>query len=501
MRLAILAVLAAGCGGHASRSAVPESTLPDFAAARWVPARPVFLVASPSLGDAQRTARDVIDLAGAATGVELRDVMRASEAVFGVDALHPDPLAAIGVDLQGGWSLFGDDQGATLVVHLAAPAQMAGFLDHQRARGLVTRSVVVDRVEVTSATLLTGVAVSWAIDRDWMWIHLGPGTPGASDDQARWFTASHAPHEAGWTGDWAWAQRAAGAARAVVGVLDLKGALAGAVARLPDALACTRLAGSVGRVSLAFEGDGRHVSVRLGLDVGSTDRLRGMLLPPPSGWGATAAHAALAAQWNLDLAAARDRLAPCLSASGGPLGLIDEASVRAARAVLIGFDADTLSGSGAIALDVTSTAYLERQLDRIPLRRSLEREKAFGPYRGFQIAIPFSVTVEYVLDHQLDHQPGHQLAIAALGDGVLAALVAPGPPRPVPIFAIDAAPPAMSVESWQAVIHGLAERRLERSTGAFTRRVVDRLMAWRDAHLAVTAEGGEIAVAVSGNRR
>jgi hypothetical protein len=166
--------------------------------------------------------------------------------------------------------------------------------------------------------------------------------------------------------------------------------------------------------------------------------------------------------------------------------------------VLVGFDADTLSGSGAIALDVTSTAYLERQLDRIPLRRSLEREKTFGPYRGFQIAIPFSVTVEYVLDH---HQPDHQLAIAALGDGVLAGLVAPGPPRPTPIFAIDVAPPAMSAESWQAVIHGLAERRLERSAGALTRRVVDRLMAWRDAHLAVTAEGGEIAVTVSGTRR
>ena len=177
--------------------------------------------------------------------------------------------------------------------------------------------------------------------------------------------------------------------------------------------------------------------------------------------------------------------------------------MRAGRAVLVGFDPDTLSGSGAIALDVTSPAYLERQLDRIPLRKTLERPRAFGPYHGFQIAIPFSITVEYVID------PQHQLAIAALGDGVLAGLVAPGPTRPAPdaaaiaapIAAIDVAPPEMSAEAWQTVIHGVIERRLDRSAGALARRAAGALMAWHDAHLAVTAAPGEIVVAVSGNRR
>ncbi|HEX7840726.1 MAG TPA: hypothetical protein VF469_24785, partial [Kofleriaceae bacterium] len=188
MRLAILAVIAAGCGGHASSPAAPESTLPGFAAARWVPANPRYVLASPSAGEAQRTARGAIDLLAAVTGAGLRDAMRASEAMFGVDALHPDPLAAIGVDLAGSWALFGDELGPTLVVHLAAPAQMAAFLDHQRARGLVTRARVVDRIEVTSATLPTGITVSWAIDGDWMWGHLAlPGTP----EDGRWFTASH----------------------------------------------------------------------------------------------------------------------------------------------------------------------------------------------------------------------------------------------------------------------------------------------------------------------
>ncbi|HEY0484301.1 MAG TPA: hypothetical protein VGD37_42570 [Kofleriaceae bacterium] len=490
MRLALFAVIAAACGGRATPQAGPAGALP-FAAARWVPARPLFVLTSPTLGDAQRTARDAIELLAVATGHDLRDAMRASAAVFGVDALHPDPLAAIGVDLRGSWAMFGEDLSPTLVVHLAAPAQMTAFLDQQRARGLVTRAVAVDRTEVVSATLLDGVRVSWAIDGDWMWVHVSP--PGAPDDGGRWFTASHQPHDAAWTGTWGWARRGATAAATLVGFLDLHGMLAGAVARLPDALACARLAEPVGKVSFAVEGDEHHVAARIALDVGSTERLRGMLLPAPSGWAATAAHAALAAQWNLDLAAARPYLAPCVAAAGGSFARVDETSVRAARAVLIGFDPDNFSGAGAIALDVSSPAFLERQLDRIPLRKALERPRTFGRYHGHTIEIPFSVTVEYVLDHQL--------AIAALGEGVLAQLVAPGPPQPPPIFAIDVAPPAISAAAWEAVIRGLTEGRLDGPEGALAHRAAEHLMAWRDAHLSVTAEAGDIVVSLSGSRR
>ena len=495
MRLALLALLVAGCATRTIPAAASPSGLPAFAAARWVPDRPMYVVTSPSLGDAQRTARDAIDLGSVAVGFDLRDAMRASIQLFGIDVLHPDPVAAIGVDLAGSWALFGDESGPTAVLHLAAPAQMAAFLDHQRDRGLITRSVIVDQIEVVSAMLPVGLRLGWAIDRDWMWIHVA--VPGAADDAGRWFAASHGKHGAGWTGAWAWAQRGAGAASALVGVLDLHGPLAGAIARLPDALACARLAEPIGRVALAVEGDGHHVSARVALDVGSTERLRRMLLPPPSGWPATAARAALALAWNLDLAAARGPLAPCLAALGAPVALIDETSVRAARAVLLGFDPDAMSGAGAIALDVSSTAYLERQLDRIPLRRAIERPRTFGPYLGASIAIPFSVTVEYVLSGQL--------AIAALGDGVLAGLVtgarAGGPPQPPPIFAIDVAPPALSAQAWETVVHGLASQKLDGTPGALARRAAQQLMAWRDAHLAVTAEGSDIVVSVSGNRR
>lgn len=493
MKYAILIVIAASCAGRSPPAAAPETALPPFAAARWVPDQPMYVFASQSLGDAQRAARDAVDLVAAVTGFDVRDAVQLSTALFGVDALHGDPLAAIGVDVRGSWALFGDDLGPTLVLRLAAPAQMAGFLDRQRERGLVTRSLIVDRVDVVSAALPIGVTLSWAIDGDWMWVHLA--LPGTSDDAGRWFAASHARHGTAWTRGWAWAQGAAGAAASLVGVLDLGGALGRAIARLPDAVGCARLAEPVGRVAVAFEGDPHHVAARIALDVGSTDRLRAMLLPPPSGWDATAASAAIAAQWNLDLAAARPALAPCLAAVGAPLALLDETGARAGRGMLLGLDPDALSGTGAVALDLTGPAYLERQLDRIPLRSTLESARTFGPYRGRSLSIPFSVTVDYVLERQL--------AIAALGDGLLARIVAPAPARAPspPVVALDLAPPAMPARAWQAVIEGLAGRALDGASSRMTRRIVEHLMSWRDGHLAVRAEGGEIVVTASGNRR
>ncbi|TMQ08705.1 MAG: hypothetical protein E6J90_39595 [Deltaproteobacteria bacterium] len=474
MRLAILAVVAAGCGGRASSPAASAgATAPaalPFAAARWVPDRPRYVLASRNLGDAQRAVREAIDFLAVATGHDLRDAVDLSVALLGVDALHADPLAAIGVDPAGGWAVFSDEMSPTIVVHLAAPAQAAAFLARQRAH-LATRAATVDGVEVVSAALPAGLAASWAIDGDWLWLHLA--MPGAPDD-GRWFAASHGRHEARWTGDWAWAQRAAGTAANLVGLLDLHGAVAGAVARLPEAVACARLAEPVGKASIALEGDERHVSARIALDLGpdpaAAERLRGLLLRPPSGWDATAARAAIAVAWNLDLAAARAWLAPCLSALGAP-GALDDTGIRAARALLVDFDPGALSGSGAIALDVTSTAFLERQLARIPLRKVLD--------------------------------PRSQIALAAVGEGLLAQLVAPAPGRAgvPPIFAIDLAPPAMSVDAWQAALHAITEQRLDGSPGPAARRIAAHLMAWRDGHLAVTAESGAIVLQVSGNRR
>src|SRR5439155_20096657 len=122
-------------------------------------------------------------------GSDLRDVVQLVTGLVGVDALHADPIAAIGVDLRASWAVFSDELSPTLVVHLAAPDQMVAFLDRQRERGLVTQSVIVDKTEVFSATLASGVTIGWAIAGDWMWIHFA--LPIAFDNGASWFAASH----------------------------------------------------------------------------------------------------------------------------------------------------------------------------------------------------------------------------------------------------------------------------------------------------------------------
>ena len=498
MRLAILAVIATGCGGHTSAAAAPPPAAHEFAAARWVPAKPTYVFASPALDRAQRSLLDTLDLLGTVAGFDLRDASRAVAGVLGVDALHPDPIAAIGIDTHGSWTMFSDDLSPTLVVHLAAPELMAGFLDRQRERGLVTQSVIVDKTDVFSATLSGPFKISWAIAGEWMWVHVA--LPFAHDDGTSWFAASHAPHAAAWGGSWAWAQRAAGAAAGVVGFLDLHGAAANAAAWLPDAVACAKLVEPVGRIAVALEGDEHHVATRFALDVGSTASLGSLLLPVPSGWHATAEHAAIAAQWNLDLPAVRSWLAPCLASAGVDLTTLDEAGVRAARGVLLDFDPDAASGSGAVALDVTRAAFFQRLLDRIPMRHMLERGRTFGATRGSSISIPFGVTLEYVVE---DHR-----ALAAVGEGTLARLLAPAaatPPgtaaAPIPIAAIDIAPPAMSPRAWMAVLHAVTEQQLSGTPSPAIQHAVERLMHWRTGHLGVTAEPTELVITLSGHRR
>lgn len=465
---------------------------------RWVPARPTYLFASQTLGDAQRTLRGAVELLGSVTGHDLGDAVELVTGVLGIDALHAEPLAQIGVDLGASWAMFSEDLSPTLVIRLAEPGRMTAFVDEQRRRGLVAQSVIVEGTEVFTASLFAGAKLSWAIAGEWMWVHLA--LPLGRDRGAAWFTASRARAEAaepGWARDWAWAQRAAGAAAGVVGFLDLRGTVADMLSRAPDAVACAKLVGQVGRAAVSLDGDPQHLAARIAVDVGPTAELRAKILAPPSGWDATAAQAALAAQWNLDLGATRAHLAPCLALAGVPAALLDEIGVRAARAILLGFDPDASSGSGAIALDLSDAAFLRRQLDRIPLRRTIERARTFGAHKGHAIAIPFSVTIEYILEPTL--------AMVGLGEGVLARLAAPAAPgapgatAPPPVLALDIRPPAMSADSWAAAIHALLARGLGKP-GAISRGAAQRLLRWREGHIGVTTEANELVLTISATR-
>jgi hypothetical protein len=456
-----------------------------FPATRWVPADPTYLLASPTVKDAQRSLRDAIDSFGMLGGVEVSEVSGELSRLLSIDPLSPDALAGMGIDVEGGLAMFSEDVSPTFVVRLSAPDQTQAFFDRQRERGMVTQSVIVSGVEVFTAQLLANVRVSWAIEDGWLWVHFA--LPIGPAKGTEWFANSRAPQGPGWGRDWDWAQGAAKVTKpALTGFIDARDLIASLTSKVPEAIACARLVAPVNRIAVSIEGDGSRTSGRLAFDVGpAAASISAALLPVPEGFAAQTQGAPLAVQWNLDLPVVRAWLQPCLSAIDEDLSELDRYGVRSGRAVLQTFNPDDKSGAGAIAFDLAHKQYFTSQLDNIPLRSTLERNRTFGPHKGHSIAVPFVATLDYVLTDNL--------ALAGVGDGLLAKVVGAGKTVPGPIAAIDILPPAMSPEAWKTVLGVIDRRNAE--------PVVERLMRWREGHIAVTIEGASLLVAATGVRR
>lgn len=482
MRLAaVIATIALGCSGSPGSHGPSAPVVSEFGATRWIPDKPTYAIAARTVTDAQQSLREVIDLLGTLASYELSEASRDLQGVFGVDVLGADAVASIGVDLHGGWAVFSEDISPTFVVHLAAPEQMTQFLERQRDKGLVTQSVIVDKIEVFTAKI-EGVPLSWAIAGDWMWLHVQ--LPIGHDDGTAWFTSSHAPRGAAWTRTWEWAHGASGNAP-VVGFVDLRAIASGISARVPAAAACLHLFEPVARAGVGIHTDGHRFALDVALDVGSTSGVSAMLLPPPAGWPQQAQSSAVAVAWNLDLFAARGWLQPCLRTVGSEIAELDEIGVRAGRGLVRSFDPDQKSGTGAIALDLAKADYIARKLDDIPLRSTLERDRTFGPYQGHSIAIPFSVTVDYVLTAKL--------ALAAVGEGLLAKLASGTQAAPTDVFALDLAPPRLSVAAWQTL--------LELADLPHAKRIAERLSRWHDVHVGLATQPTQLVLSLAATHR
>jgi len=485
MRLAaVIATIALGCSGspgsHGPASG-PPAVASGYAATRWIPDKPTYLIAAKSVLDAQQGLRELIDLFGTLAGYELAEASHDLEGVFGVDVLGADAVAGVGVDLHGGWAVFSEDFSPTFVVHLAAPEQMTQFLERQRDKGLVTQSVIVDKIEVFTAKV-AGVPISWAIADSWMWVHLQ--LPIGRDDGTAWFTSSHGTRGAAWARTWQWAHDRSGDAP-VTGFIDLRAVASNISARVPAAAACLHLFEPVSRAGVGVRTDGHRVQLDVAFDVGSTTGVTSMLLPAPGGWSTQAQSSALAVAWNLDLFAGRTWLSPCLKAIGGEVRELDEMGVRAGRALVQSLDPDAKSGTGAIALDLAKADYIAHKLDDIPLRSTLERDRTFGPYQGHSISIPFSVTVDYVLTGKL--------ALAAVGEGLLAKLATGTPAPPTDVFAIELAPPRLAPAAWQML--------LELADLPHAKRIAERLSRWHDVHVGLATQPTELVLQLAATHR
>src|SRR5690606_27436118 len=227
--------------------------------------------------------------------------------------LRADAVASIGIDLDGGVAVFSEDVNPTFVARLASPPALHAFVDAQRQRGLVTQSVVVDGSEVVSARLDGELELSWVVDGQWLWVHVG-----AAGEGTGWFTASKRASSARWAGAWQAAEALAQGRAGLVGIVELASLAAKVATRVPEAAACARQLETVRGVGIAVEGEGNHVGVKIAVVLGpSAQPIATHILAPPPGWETASARAPLAVQWNLDFRLAAGWLEPCIAQVDG----------------------------------------------------------------------------------------------------------------------------------------------------------------------------------------
>jgi hypothetical protein len=418
--LVIVCVLAA-CGG--AKPAAPGAVAKPGAPS--IPAQATYVIGAQSVRAGQNAIRGMVEALDASdAGPELARVL-------GVDPFDASAVAGIGVDLDGRAYVFSEGVNPTFVVPLKSAEQMTGFLDGQKQNGVRTQSVISGGTEVFAAKLSSDLTISWAVDTNWMWLHFAFDKPDGFD----WF--EHA-RQAGGTA-------LPDVAASVSGWMDLHGIVAaiGRVTNDPEPIACAKQLLAVKRMGLDVDADLRQLNIRLAFDLGaSADRLRAAILAPPPGWTTASAGAPLAAQWNIDAAAAAAWLAPCIG--DDDLGHeLAEYGVRTLRGFVRELDPDDKDGVGAISADLSNATFFKAQLDEIPGRSILESGRTFGIYKGKHLKVPMVATADYVLSDQL--------LIVAMGDKVLET-IGSGTAAAAPAFELAVRPSGLGPDVWKFLL-------------------------------------------------
>ncbi len=488
--------LVCACGGGSQRGAEGPHASADvaaYAALAYVPNQPTYLVTAHTVRDAQRSVTDTIDSFGMLVGEGSREAGQALEEVLGMDPLTEQGLAKLGVDPKGSIALFAESAYPTILVQLAAPETTQSFFSDIRNR-MATKSVVVEGVEVVTAPFLYGAEASWALDKQWLWVHFGKK---GGDPSADWFTHSHHATGSAWTTGFGWAKHArekltsggqgTPQGEGLLGFFDSHALLALARVAAPELGACLDRFQPIGLGGFAIEGDGHHVGGRLAFELGPAARsIAAAVLPPPPGFEAVAAKAPLAVSWNLDLGAIASFIEPCVKTAGGSTSFITKYGVRTMRLAVQTLDPADKSGSGVIAADLSDKTFLAQLLDQIPKRSFFESDHTFGSFAGHRISIPFVAKLDYVLD------ASH--GFAAMGDGLMDTLVMGASPSAPPVFSLDLVPSGFSETVWNFVISAVTNE-------WFAKRASSALQGWQDGHIRVTIDRDSLVIDAAGNRR
>src|SRR3569623_1864597 len=115
MHKLLCALVIAGCGGHAHPASGPAGggEAEPFAAARWVPANPTYVVAAATVRDGQRAFHDALDDLGMVGG-------------FTVGEAEQELAGMLGVGVSSGWAVDKD----WLWVHFGAKGMGPEWFEH-----------------------------------------------------------------------------------------------------------------------------------------------------------------------------------------------------------------------------------------------------------------------------------------------------------------------------------------------------------------------------------
>ena len=340
----------------------PSAEVAEFSALAWVPEQPTYMMTAHTVREAQRSTVDVIDSFGMMLGTTADQIGHELEQELGVDPLSEASTQKLGIDPTGSIALYSEGTDPTIVIRLAAPEVTKAFFDMAKTRGGRTSSVIVDGVEVTTATVVRHVTASWAIDKDWLWVHFAFGAD--KDPNADWFVHTHHRPEGsyGWQKNFKTAMNVRDKLKhdGLLGFLDSHALFALARAHAPKSLTqCLDRFTPVGIAGFAIEGDGQHAGGQIAFDLGPAAKgVAATLMPPPGGFAAVAQNAPLAIQWNLDIAAIASFISPCLETAGGNTNFMTRFGVRTGRVAIQTLSPSDRSGTGVVSADLSDKSYV-----------------------------------------------------------------------------------------------------------------------------------------------
>ncbi|HKE15872.1 MAG TPA: hypothetical protein VKB80_13440 [Kofleriaceae bacterium] len=517
-RLGVLVPLApalalAACAATGGAPARTVATIErDYPALRWVPAGASYVLAAGRVDQGVRAARELADLAAIAGGATADELDRWLRGELGASPLDEADLAGAGIDLHASAALFAQAGFPTAALPVADAGRLRGFLARHRPAGDAAAST--RRGEAATSWSIGDWRLSWAMHGRWLFVHLGPRGEGEG-----WLDRVVAAPDAGLAADPDLAAAADRGRRALgdratrppraPGLVGL--VRAAALARdlagwsgAPDGLAgCARRASAAAPL-LSWAADfsrGRGaVWAAIDLAPAAARALRAHIAPPPPpGYRAYRAAAAVAVDWSLELdwlERVRARLAcplldqpirdPVREATGfrGP---------RAWHVAATSIDPGDLSGAGAAHVILADPGLIAAQLESIPGRSLFERSRRIAGQRVQVLSVPGLPTIAY-------RQAGEAFTLA-VGDGVMEEVLAPAAPAPrdgeagLEVARVAIAPPRLPALG--AIVDAALSALAGPPPRPSGRIIAARLSRYDEAALSARLDGNSVAISAT----